>query len=321
MDFLRKNLHSVLLIVAALLLVGSAANAILSSGSLPAEFSPPPANFPKAAFEESEEVKELAGESARLLELDKAKWTAGESTLFVSRVYLLRDGALVDIEESSTELFPGISNSWILEHNLEYRDARLAESDPDGDGFTVLEEFKGGTSPVDPASKPALWSKLRVKSFEKIPFRIKFMGSPSVQPGDPFAPDTLFSINTIDYSSPTQFLKVNDKIKGTELTIVRAESKKAKNSLGSDVDVSELFLKDQSTGDEITLVANKEVDSPYSFVIFAYPITGEDIRVEKGKTFSLAPNGEEYKLVDVDEAGAVIESVSVDGQRHTVPPL
>ena len=48
------------------------------------------------------------------------------------------------------------------------------------------------------------------------------MGAPSHRRGEPFDAETEFSINTLDYSSPTQFLRLDGKIAGTELKIVKA---------------------------------------------------------------------------------------------------
>jgi hypothetical protein len=147
------------------------------------------------------------------------------------------------------------------------------------------------------------------------------MGAPSLRPGEPFGKDTEFSINTLDYSSPTQFLKVGDKIAGSELQITKSEAKSATNQFGATVDVSELTLKDLSTGDTIILVNEKEVDSPYSFAILVNTISKEEVRVEKGKTFPLGPEAVSYKLVDVDTDGAVITPVESGKEQLKVPPL
>ena len=168
---------------------------------------------------------------------------------------------------------------------------------------------------------PPLWTKLRVKSFEKIPFRLKFMGAPSLRPGEPFDENTEFSINTLDYSSPTQFLKVGQKIAGSELQITKAEAKSATNQVGATVDISELTLKDAATGDTIILVNEKEVDSPYSFALLHNAINGEEIRVEKGKMFTLGPDAISYKLIDVGSEGAVISSSESAKELLKIPLL
>jgi len=320
----KRGYDRLFLLLAGLLLAASGVFAVWGLSGLREEHQLPPVRSAGVLFEPSTAVEQLRQEASKLEAPPDALWEPTDASLFVSRIYLLRDGELVDILESDAELYPGIPNEWIIEHDLDYTDPQLGERDADGDGFTNLEEFRAGTNPRDPASKPALWTKLRVKSFEKIPFRMKFMGAPDVfveAETTQFPEGTLFSVNTLDFSSPTQFLKVGDKIEGTDLQIISARPKSAVSEQGVLVDLSELTVRDESTGDEIILINEREVDSPYSFALLDYPITSEEIRVEKGKTFELAPSGEAYKLIDVDTGGAVISPVDSESERLTVPPL
>jgi hypothetical protein len=333
MDQIKKNYDRVLLVVFGLLLAGLSIYSVMSLQSIQSEHVMPVVRSDGAPFEQSEMISKLKAEALKITSPAGSVWdTESPASLFVSRVYLLREGELVDIFDSDTELYPGIPNTWILEHKLDFTDSRLGEADADNDGFTNLEEFHAGTNPTLASSKPPLWTKLRMKSYQKIPFRIKFMGAPAVtlsellsqtSPGGTaeFPEGTEFSINTLDYSSPTQFKKVGDKIDGTELKILSARAKAVTNDSGLIVDQSELTVKDEATGDEIVLVNQKEVDSPYSYALFDYPITGQEIRVEKGKPFELSPTGETYKLIDVNDAGAIISAKGSEGERLTVPRL
>jgi len=323
MDYVKANYERLLLLLSGLLLLGVSFHAVSSFSELQSEYQAPQFIARGSPFAPDDTLARLQkSEAGKIADPSKYLWKEHDRSLFVSRVYLLREGELVDISDSGEQLHDGIDNAWILLHGLEgYTDPDFANKDPDNDGFTNLEEFREGTKPKDASSLPPLWKKLRVKSFEKIPFRLKFMGSPSLRPGQPYERDTEFSINTLDHTSPTQFLKVGDKIAGTELEIVKAESKLAANQMGGTVDVSELTLKDHSTGDTVMLVNEKEVDSPYSFAVLKNTVTGEEIRVEKGKTFPLGPDPISYKLIDVGNDGALISPSDSGKEQFIVPPL
>src|SRR6266571_251947 len=147
------------------------------------------------------------------LELDRAafqldhpaQWkSSGRSGLFVpERHFIGANGLPATLQ--NTQVHPPVPNDWFERYGLPIEDADALDQDPDGDGFTNLDEWQGGTDPKNKDSHPDYLTKLHLVSATEEPFRYIFSSR---------IKDT-FGINSIDQSEPTQFLKVGDVIRGT----------------------------------------------------------------------------------------------------------
>jgi hypothetical protein len=167
MPDLKKHYDRYLLAAAGLVLAGAAILLALASGAAKEAAVMPPASSRQEPFAANEEFEILKLDRAEMDQRRAWSEAANGASTFVSRIYLLKDDRLIDIEESGNDLFPGIPNKWITENNLDYSDASLPERDPDGDNFTNFEEFTAKTNPRDPASKPDEWTKLRLVSVQQ----------------------------------------------------------------------------------------------------------------------------------------------------------
>jgi hypothetical protein len=99
-------------------------------------------------------------------------WNDRKGSLFVSRKYILKDGQLIDPTANETGmLHPPVPNTWFIENNLDIADLDILSGDPDGDGFTNLDEYLGHTNPQDKNSHPPYTTKLRLAKFIQQPFR------------------------------------------------------------------------------------------------------------------------------------------------------
>src|SRR6266496_1569245 len=237
------------------------------------------------------------GHAAEKLE-QPAQWTSHEpSGLFVPEKHFI-DANGLPATLKTTMVHPPVPNEWLEQFGLPIADADVLEQDPDGDGFTNLDEWLGHTNPTDGNSHPEYYTKLKLKSATEEPFRLVF----SSWVGDTYA------INTIDLKQPTQFLKVRGSIKGTRFKIVKFLEKYQPNKYGTNVDVSELTLEQVETKQQLTLVKEKVAMSPESVATFVYTWGGrQEFQVRKDQEFSLKPQVQiKYKLVDVDPAKAVI---------------
>ncbi len=305
MNWVRAHCEKALLIGAALLLCLSSIFIWLNAarfGSTLAGMPPAPSSKSVSPLAKAEE---LAGAPAKLRQ--PPQWTfGGRSGLFVpEKHFIAANGEPATLQ--STEVHPPVPNEWLEQFGLPIADADVLEQDPDGDGFTNLEEWQGHTNPTDRNSHPEYYTKLKLISTSEEPFRLIF----SSWMGD------TYQINTIDFNQPTQFLKVGDTIKGTRFKIAKFVKKYEPNKYGTNVDVSELTLEQEETKQQLTLVKEKVAISPESVATFVYTWGGRrEFQVRKDQEFSLKPQEQiKYKLIDIGPAKAVI----VNSQRADEP--
>ncbi|MDD5350002.1 MAG: hypothetical protein PHQ12_07310 [Chthoniobacteraceae bacterium] len=320
MDWIKKNYDRFTLLLLAAALLGSSIFLFCAARGFSARFA-----TLLEPVKEGNSVDILETKALRDAEVSLAKpaaWNAHSGSLFVSRKYVAkRDGAgdvgaLIDpFEANSPALHPPIANSWFLEHGLENQilDGDVLDQDPDKDGFTVLDEYQGKTDPQDPASHPGYLTKLRLKRFIKVPFRLKF---------EAYDDDGSFQINTVDVRQPTQFVKQGDAIAGTKYKVVKFEKKFIPNPrTGVETDVSELTVQHVETGVSVKLVVRTEVDSPDQYAQFAFLWDHSEFSVKKDQKFVLKPEPTiEYKLIDIRDSEAVIVNAKT-GDQIKVPRL
>src|SRR5438477_10242736 len=240
------------------------------------------------------------------VELDRAaeqlqkplQWKATtRSGLFVPEKHFIGpDGMPATLQ--NTQVHAPVPNEWFEQYALPIEDADALDQDADGDGFTNLDEWQGGTNPIDKNSHPDYLTKLHLVSATEEDF--PFMFSSWV--------GTTFALNSLDQSEPTQFLKVGDMIRGTRFKITKFIEKHERNQYGTKVDVSELLLEHEDTKVQLTLVKEKVATSPQSVATFVYTWGGRrEFEVRKDQEFSLKPLEEiKYKVADVEATRAVI---------------
>jgi hypothetical protein len=254
-----------------------------------------PASPPKPASPPGK-APEL-GQAAQDLQHPPQWKSIGRSGLFVPEKHFIGANG-VPATLQNTMVHPPVPNEWFEKYGLPIQDADVLDQDPDGDGFTNLDEWQAGTDPTDPNSHPDYLTKLHLVSATEEPFPFIF----SSRVG------STFGINSIDQSQPSQFLKVGDVIRGTGYKIIKFTEKHARDQYGTRTDVSELLLEDQQNHVQLTLVKEKVSTSPQSVATFVYLWGGRrEFEVRKDQEFSLKPLDQiKYKLVDVQPNKAVI---------------
>ena len=330
MDYLKANYDRILLVVAALALLAATANIWLGLGRIREEFVKSPAPSTGAAFEPNQTLQRIRSEVDQLVDPAKFAWREAPTSLFVSRVYLLRDNELVDIFESDIELFPGIPNSWVLDNKLDYTDTGLPGRDTDSDGFTNLEEFLEKTDPRDPSSKPGSWKKLRMVSSKIDKLRTKFVSLPTGSL-DQVAINTISAENPTALSGGTKFYKKGEMIKLAEIQSNKKETEKETDlkfigakmikrfnaSINADQEIPQITLLNTIDNREIELLMGEVKDSPYSLASLQdIRPGGKNYELRTGESFSI--DGKTYKLIDVERENAIIADTE-SGEKYSIP--
>lgn len=310
MDWLKSHYEKAALGVAALVLLVCGALVITTVQGFPEQFEG--RNSSKAPDNTIKPYPTEILQAAATKREKPTNWNVHDGSLFVSRPYVLKEGLLIDPTESPEPLHPPITNAWLLQNGLPYWETDIKEQDPDEDRFSNLEEFLANTDPRDKDSVPPYYTKLRLKKFISVPFRLIFTGSPD--------DGKTFTINAKDKGGRTQFLELGQTIEGAPYKLLSYEKKSiTENEI--EKDVSELTIENTETKQKIVLVTRKEANDPTSFAEFLYLYDDSTFQVKKDDEFALVPQTDhKYKLIDISDAEAVIKDLKT-GEEHRISPV
>lgn len=231
---------------------------------------------------------------------------------------------------------PPIPNTWWLDNRLDPGFADSPNRDPDGDGFSNIEEFRAKTDPNSSRSYPPLIAKLMYVKDESLtwvlrpgseagngdypfsyedskPLKNKLPPGEAIKPGGMFFATGPVAVNRF-------------KFLGTE---VRKEMNK---STRSEVDVTIARIEDQRSNKkgkiyEIPAPLSEARKSDYLqydrtavFSLEALGKNGEPFPVEENTAFSLPRDSgkNDYLLKSVTPGSVIVEYTDAQGVRKTV---
>ena len=315
MTRVRENFEKIFLFLASLALLVSSAVLIQRALNFQKSFDGLRTRVSRNTTIKPVDTTALA-EALKMAESPEIWSEFSEQSLFAAERYIEQDGRLV--KPDAGNIHAPIPNEWLEQYGLDLLDTTIKKQDMDSDGFTVLEEFNAGTSPIDREAHPAYWTKLRLKQYIRRKFRLIL----SAYTGNPENPESLtFQLNTLDLRQPTQFLRIGDQIAGTKFKIIGFEKKTETQPSGFVKDISELTIEHSESGRKVLLVLERVTNSPDSFALFKYLRDGSEFPVQLGKTFTLEPEKETvFKLIEITNAKAIIQDTGT-GEKHQVPVL
>ncbi len=193
-NWLRLNYEKLLLVVILLLLLGSVVVLVLqvqTKSEEQAVVSPPVQFAPAKSVDAAEMAKRLEVlQQTNLMEVargvmgDEVRVTCIDAKCnrpipydaTVCPFCSTNQPAVVNLLQHSTAE-DGIPDVWKKKYGLDVESQLVAAADPDGDGFSTLEEFRAGTDPLKPDSHPDFASALRVWELKARPFKLRFMSA------------------------------------------------------------------------------------------------------------------------------------------------
>lgn len=226
---------------------------------------------------------------------------------------VLKDGELHDLFLEDKPLRPPMTNKFLRDYELDYLSPNVAELDPDGDGFSNLEEFTKNTDPRKAESHPPLTDKLYF--VERVQENYIVVLQSSEMP---------LMLKRTEPVAPSQFIDVVPKDFGFDrgapprFTVEKYERKTGVGANGLPKDVSELTVMDKSTSDRFVLVLKEPKN------LAAYEAKMEfrigqvsEYRVQKGGTFRINGIAATFKVLDVTEDSATVAQLDAAGNPQT----
>lgn len=230
-----------------------------------------------------------------------------------SIMVILKGDSLVDIYVPDPPLRPPMTNEFLVKNKIpNVLSPNVGDLDPDGDGYTTLEEFNKGTDPKDPLKHPPFTDHLYLKQRVSDDYIVKLNNSLDPYQVVLLAPRRDSAYIQPPFPKPFGFKDPVTKQVNERFVAKHFEKKEVPDpKTGATKDASELTVEDKATNTEFVLIKAVEKNLADYYAVFEFwQKEVVVIKVKKGETFQVM--GVTYKLLDVEETQAVIAEVNPD---------
>ncbi len=205
-----------------------------------------------------------------------------------------------------------VPNTWLLKNNVRFLREDCLSLDPDKDGFSNLEEWKGVSDPKDAGSHPPFTDKLVMVERFEVPYKLVF--GAAIEPQ--------FQIQRVEPKPKRSwFVERDGNFEEEErFTLIDYTQKMVEDPNLGKKDASELLLMDNLWQEEFVLVKGQIKNLPTYYAIFEYRLQGKaQFQVKKGDNFKL-PNDPtiSYILSEVTEDGAEIRKTGEENGAESI---
>jgi len=232
-----------------------------------------------------------------------------------------------------------IPNRWFLDHKIALNYADSPDRDPDGDGFSNIEEFNGKTLPNDPKSHPPLIAKLTYASQEVKEWLLTYtMDIGPAQNQFKYlhqdAPGKTFTMGMNQMAGPGDILQFKDPGPGDgRWKLLRIEEREELNERIGMKERNKFAVieeqKENKKGDVFEVPRRMpramqpqhiRRDRKATLELRAIGFAGKPFIVEERTPFALPPGAAEKKffLKEVTDDSLVVEAAGDGGQKQEV---
>jgi hypothetical protein len=304
-EWLNQNYEKAALIAATVVAVGLCGWLFYSSTKFQDIFS-------ESSGKQSDKFPEtgLVDVDQAIKNLDSPVVWEGEHLFVSSPVLEVFEGEVPKLEPvtvGSGGIHAPVTNAWIMKWKLDITDGNLKGADPDGDNFTNLEEFDGGTNPNNAESHPPFIAKVCLREVVSSDLTLIFRTKVDSRTWQ------------IDLSSEGKFKSRNMLVSmgskfgpDNRFKLEKYIEKKLVDAGGVPRDESEVIVSYYEAGsanqETVSLSVNSGWEMPTHTGLFVNRYNGEEFEVKRGDSFRLSNDQDNsFTLVAVTDSGGIIK--------------